>query len=80
MCAAEPIVVACNFTPVVREDYRVGVTRPGWYRERINTDALDYAGSGAGGVEAESRPTHGHAYSIRLRLPPVGALIFSLEP
>src|SRR5262249_1911042 len=72
----EPIVVVvCNFTPVVREDYRVGVPRPGRYRERINTDALDYAGSGvgnAGGVDAEDHPMHGHAYSIRLRLPPLG--------
>jgi 1,4-alpha-glucan branching enzyme len=79
----EPIVVVCNFTPVGREDYRVGVPRPGWYRERINTDALDYAGGGvgnAGGVQAESHPTHGHAYSIHLRLPPLGALIFSVEP
>jgi 1,4-alpha-glucan branching enzyme len=79
----EPIVVVCNFKPVVREDYRVGVPRPGWYRERINPDALDYAGSGvgsAGGVRAESHPTHGHAHSIHWRLPPLGALIFSVGP
>jgi 1,4-alpha-glucan branching enzyme len=80
----QPIaVVVCNFTPVVRQDYRVGVPQPGRYRERINTDAVEYAGSGvgnAGEVEAESHPMHGHAYSVRLRLPPLGALIFTLEP
>jgi 1,4-alpha-glucan branching enzyme len=67
----------------VREVYRVGVPWPGRYRERINTDAVDYAGSGvgnSGGVQAESHRTHGHAYSIRLRLPPLGALIFTLAP
>jgi 1,4-alpha-glucan branching enzyme len=76
-------VVVCNFTPVAREDYRVGVPRPGRYRERINTDAVEYAGSGvgnAGEVWAESHPMHGHVYSVRLRLPPLGALIFTLEP
>jgi 1,4-alpha-glucan branching enzyme len=75
-------VVVCNFTPVVREDYRIGVPRPGHYRERINTDAVDYGGSGvgnAGALVAESHPIHGHPYSLRLRLPPLAALIFTLD-
>jgi 1,4-alpha-glucan branching enzyme len=78
---AGPIaVVVCNFTPVVREEYRIGVPSPGRYRERINTDAVDYAGSGvgnAGEVSAESHPMHGHPYSLRLRLPPLGAVILT---
>jgi 1,4-alpha-glucan branching enzyme len=82
--SAQPIVVVvCNFTPVVREGYRVGVPFPGRYHERINTDAVDYAGSGvgnAGGVDAENHPIHGRPYSIRLRLPPLAALIFVTEP
>jgi 1,4-alpha-glucan branching enzyme len=75
------VVVVCNFTPIVRENYRVGVPYPGRYHERINTDAVEYAGSGvgnAGGVEAENHPMHGHPYSLRLRLPPLGALLFTL--
>jgi 1,4-alpha-glucan branching enzyme len=79
----QPIaVVVCNFTPVVREDYRVGVPRPGRYRERLNTDAVEYGGSGvgnAGEVRAESHPMHGHPNSISLRLPPLGALIFTTD-
>ncbi len=50
------IIVVCNFTPVVRDDYRVGVPRPGYYREILNTDSAYYWGSGAGnggGVNAE---------------------------
>ena len=73
-------VVVCNFTPVVREDYRIGVPRPGRYLERINTDASEYAGSGvgnAGEVHAEPHPIHGYHYSLRLRLPPLGVLIFT---
>jgi 1,4-alpha-glucan branching enzyme len=73
-------VVVCNFTPVPRTGYRIGVPRPGTYRERINTDALEYAGSGvgnAGAVAAEPRPMHGHPYSLPLSLPPLGALILT---
>jgi 1,4-alpha-glucan branching enzyme len=81
--AARPIaVVVCNFTPIVREDYRVGVPLPGRYYERVNTDAVEYGGSGvgnAGGVDAEVHPMHGRPYSIRLRLPPLAALIFMTE-
>jgi 1,4-alpha-glucan branching enzyme len=75
-------VVVGNFTPVPREGYRIGVPYGGLYRERINTDAWDYGGSGignAGAVDAEPEPMHGHPYSLRLRLPPLGVLIFTRE-
>jgi 1,4-alpha-glucan branching enzyme len=82
--AQEPVaVVVCNFTPVVREAYRIGVPQGGRYRERINTDATDYGGSGvgnAGEVRAEAHPMHGLAHSIQLRLPPLGVLILTSEP
>ena len=76
-------VIVCNFTPVPRHDYRIGVPRAGRYIERINTDAEIYGGSGignAGEVHADPHPMHGHAYSLRLQLPPLGALIFIAEP
>jgi 1,4-alpha-glucan branching enzyme len=78
----ELAVVVCNFTPIPREDYWIGVPRLGRYRERINTDAIDYGGSGvgnAGEVHAEPRPMHGHQHAIRLRLPPLGTLIFTAD-
>jgi 1,4-alpha-glucan branching enzyme len=78
----ELAVIVCNFTPVPRIGYRIGVPRAGRYRERLNTDAQDYGGGGvgnAGEVHAEPHPMHGHAYSILLRLPPLGVLIFTAD-
>jgi len=75
-------VVIGNFTPVPRHGYRLGVPRPGRWRERVNTDASEYGGSGignAGEVHAEPHPIHGHAYSISLNLPPLGLLIFTAD-
>jgi 1,4-alpha-glucan branching enzyme len=78
----ELALVVCNFTPVPRDDYRIGVPRPGRYRERVNTDSTEYGGSGvgnAGEVHAEPHPMHGHHHSVRLRLPPLGVLIFTAD-
>jgi 1,4-alpha-glucan branching enzyme len=78
----ELAVIVCNFTPVPRHDYRIGVPRPGRYLERINTDAGVYGGSGvgnAGAVETEPHPMHGHGQCLRLQLPPLGVLILTLE-
>jgi 1,4-alpha-glucan branching enzyme len=75
-------VIVCNFTPVPRHGYRIGVPYPGYYRERINTDASDYGGSGignAGGIDTEPYPMRGHAHSLSLSLPPLAALIFTIE-
>jgi 1,4-alpha-glucan branching enzyme len=78
----EIAVIVCNFTPVPRANYRIGVPRPGRYRERINTDATDYGGSGvgnAGEVHADPHPMHGQPYSMSLNLPPLGTLVFTLD-
>jgi 1,4-alpha-glucan branching enzyme len=77
------LVVACNFTPVVRENYRVGVPEPGFYREILNTDSAYYAGSdigNAGGVRAEPIPWDNRPYSLKLKLPPLAAIYFKLQP
>jgi 1,4-alpha-glucan branching enzyme len=75
-------VTVANFTPVPRHGYRIGVPYAGRYRERVNTDAKDYGGSGIGNfgtVEAEPEPMHGHPYSLCLNLPPLAAVIFTRE-
>ena len=75
-------VIVGNFTPVPRTGYRIGVPYGGYYRERVNTDAQDYGGSGignAGGIEAEPYPAHGHPYSLNLQLPPLAVLIFTID-
>jgi 1,4-alpha-glucan branching enzyme len=73
------IIVVCNFTPVVREEYRVGVSRPGYYREILNTDSRFYAGTdlgNSGGVHAEPIPWNDRPYSIKLKLPPLSVMYF----
>ena len=73
------ILVVCNFTPVPRTDYRVGVPRRGYWKEILNSDATEYGGSGQGnlgGLEASSTPHHGRKYSLILRLPPLSISIF----
>jgi len=76
------IVVVTNNTPVLRENYRLGVPELGFYREIMNTDSERYGGSNAGnlgGQHAETIPWGKHPYSINLRLPPLGAVYFKHE-
>jgi 1,4-alpha-glucan branching enzyme len=76
---AEAILVVCNFTPVPRAPYRVGVPFAGLWREALNSDAQVYGGSGlgnAGGFPAEAVPFHGRPYSLNLTLPPLAICIF----
>jgi 1,4-alpha-glucan branching enzyme len=77
-----PVLVVCNFTPVVRKDYHVGVPYAGRWFERLNSDSARYGGSDAGNAGAmftEPGNHHGHAQSLRLTLPPLGCLIFVLD-
>ena len=77
-----PMLVACNFTPEVRKDYRIGVPEPGIWREVCNTDSCYYGGSNvgnAGEVRAEEIPCRGHRYSLNLRLPPLATVMFRAE-
>jgi len=72
------LVIVANFTPVVRDNYRVGVPEAGLYQEILNTDAAIYGGSNAGnlgGATAEPIPWLGRSYSLNLRLPPLSVLI-----
>jgi len=73
------VVFGCNFTPVPRHNYRIGVPRGGWYQEVLNSDAPLYGGSGqgnAGGAEAAPLPTHGRPHSLTVTLPPLGIVVF----
>jgi len=72
------VVVALNFTPVPRHNYRLGVPRAGFYTEILNSDADIFGGGNfgnMGGVYSEPVGTHGHLQSITLRLPPLGMLV-----
>lgn len=77
LSAQELVLIVLNFTPVVREDYRIGVRDPGAYCEILNSDAACYGGGNIGNlgkVDAEAKPWMGREHSICLRLPPLGAL------
>ena len=79
---AAPVLAACNFTPVPRSGYRMGVPHPGVWREILNTDATCYGGSGvgnAGAVTAVEEPSHGFPCSVELTVPPLGALYLRHE-
>jgi 1,4-alpha-glucan branching enzyme len=76
------VLVICNFTPVPRLNYQVGVPRGGLWRELLNSDAKDYGGSGMGNmgeVEAAPVPAHGRHFSLLLTLPPLSTLFFVSE-
>ena len=75
----EVILVICNFTPLPRKDYRIGVPRGGFWKEILNSDAQAYGGSNlgnAGGVEASPSPAHGRSHSLSITLPPLAVLFF----
>jgi 1,4-alpha-glucan branching enzyme len=78
----EELLVVCNFTPMPREGYRIGVPDGGRYRELLNSDAEVYGGSNVGnggGVETEAVESHGRSHSLCLRIPPLGLLILKRE-
>ncbi|NLE65259.1 MAG: 1,4-alpha-glucan branching enzyme, partial [Elusimicrobia bacterium] len=71
--------VVCNFTPVLRENFRVGVPREGYWREVLNSDGSVYGGcdkGNAGGRWAEPVPWNGRNHSVSLTLPPLGVVFF----
>ena len=80
--SGEELLFVFNFTPVPRHGYRVGVPRPGAWREVMNSDAEGYGGSNLGNmgrVECEDVPEHGRPHSVRLTLPPLGMLVLKRD-
>ena len=73
------VLAVCNFTPVPRAGYRIGVPFSGVWQESLNTDAQYYGGSNtgnAGAVQTDAIPEHGHPASLTLTLPPLSTVIF----
>jgi len=81
-CGKRPedtLLIVCNFTPIPRPDYKLGVPQPGLWRELLNSDAEIYGGSGLGnlgGSEARLFPHHSQPASLSVLLPPLAALVF----
>lgn len=75
------VVVMLNFTPVPRLVYRIGVPRPGLYREILNSDSQFYGGSNLGngeGTVTENTPWMGHPHSIVITVPPLAGIVLAL--
>ncbi len=80
--ADDELLVACNFTPVPRQNYRIGVPRKGFWKEMLNSDATVYGGSGQGNMGGQDSipvPSHGFDQSVVLTLPPLGVVVFGQE-
>ena len=76
---SEVILVTCNFTPVIRDGYKINVPRAGHWSECLNSDGEIYGGSGignAGGLESFS--SKGKDY-IEVKLPPLGVIFFKFQ-
>ena len=76
--ADDALLFACNFTPIPRHAYRIGVPRAGFWAEVLNGDATEYGGSGIGnlgGVSSENVACHGHAQSVVIALPPLAVVV-----
>ena len=77
---ANLVLMVCNFTPVPRQEYRIGAPHGGFWREALNSDATEYGGSGLGnrgGVDADPWPQHGRPFSLALTLPPLSVLFLT---
>ncbi|MBW1765598.1 MAG: 1,4-alpha-glucan branching protein GlgB [Deltaproteobacteria bacterium] len=78
----DTLIIVCNFTPIPRHDFLVGAPKGGFWRELLNSDALDYGGSGQGNlghVAADSTPFHGRPNSFSITIPPLSTVFFKAE-
>ena len=76
---SSPMVIACNFTPLARNGYRIGVPHPGHWREMLNSNAGIYGGTDEGnffGCMTEAVPHHGFEQSLLVDLPPLAMVVF----
>ncbi|MBR2311738.1 MAG: 1,4-alpha-glucan branching protein GlgB [Clostridia bacterium] len=74
------VVVLINFTPVLRDNFRVGLPQHGVWEEIFNSDSASFGGGdhlNEGELRTEQVPMHGLAQSLSLTLPPLGAVILS---
>jgi 1,4-alpha-glucan branching enzyme len=79
----DTLVIACNFTPVVREGYRLGVPFSGTYHEVLNSDAAEYGGSGVinpSPLLTAATPLHGQDQALTLTLPPLAVIFLKYKP
>lgn len=71
------LVVACNFTPILRENYRIGNPKKGKLKEILNSDEKKYGGAGNGNlnIKSSTKAWHGYKKSVEITIPPLGIVI-----
>lgn len=77
------LVIACNFTPIPRANFVIGVPREGYYQEILNTDSAFYGGSNLGnhpGIPAAAKPAQGRPFQLNITLPPLATVIWKRSP
>ncbi len=78
--AKNDVIIACNFTPIPRENYRIGIPMKGKIKELLNTDAKKYGGSNKYSnkvLKIEKKPWHGCDNSVEITIPPLGIIVFN---
>ena len=77
----QQLLVICNFCPVLREGYRLGVPKAGWYVPVLNSDEEKFGGSGTEllPLRAEKIPSHGQTHSAAFRVPPLSVSIYRYQ-
>lgn len=79
---SDQLLFIANFTPIVRPNYRIGVSRPGFYQEIFNSDNLRYGGSdliNMEEIESYPIPKHHCTHSLPLTLPPLGVIVLKYD-
>jgi len=80
--SSDQLLFIANFTPVVRENYRIGVSNPGYYKEVFNSDNLRYGGAdiiNLEEIESYPIPKHGRMHSLPMTLPPLGVVVLKYK-
>ncbi|MCB0584947.1 MAG: alpha amylase C-terminal domain-containing protein, partial [Phaeodactylibacter sp.] len=79
----KPVAVICNFTPVVRDNYKIGLPLPGAWKEVLNSDGHAFGGSGEnlnkGALKTVQETWHGRPYNASIKLPPLGIVVLELD-
>lgn len=76
------VIIVLNFTPVLRNEYRIGVPQTGNYVEVFNSDAICYGGSNKGngaGLQTENIPWMHHGQSVLITLPPLAGIVLKIQ-
>lgn len=76
----DDLIVVCNFTPSVLENYRIGLPRKGKLKEIFNSDKREFGGSGVSNkqIKIDEETSHSREHSAAIKIPPLGTVVFKI--